>query len=350
MAYDSTTKLITAPVSFYDVQRCLATSEQTLKGLCTHANINKWSKKKPVINDILFTGVVIDWWKAKNGNCGLVVPNFSTLTSMISAIRSGGTLWDYQTPAGGASSPYRLADFNGYDHLASPPFGIMALDNTYYMDSASTINAALNLYTSETALTLSDIGFTFPLKDFFFAIAIVPYGSNDGQWLSSSTPISGGNSTLNIALNYLTVGSYDVIHFLVEIAKPLITSSSSINTYIPLPQVIQTITISNSAIFVVVHGSFTCAKLYWNISIANNSSSNKTYTGCYVTARYGNSAVDDALVNGEIQVSLGTIEIAANSTYTNSGVMLSALPDRDSMGGGYMLFQSYRSPNTIGEI
>lgn len=340
----------TTNISTTLVANTIGTGSNDVGTLCTASSINKWSKHKPVRFPQIFTSAYPDWWKAQGGNCGLVVPNFSTLTSMISAIRAGNIMWEYQTPAGGASSPYRLGDFNGYDHLASPPFGIMALDNTYYMDSASTINAALNLYTSETALTLSDIGSTFPLKDFFFAIAIVPYGTNDGQWISSSTPISGGNSSLNVALSSLNIGSYDAIHFLVEIAKPLITSSSSINTYIPLPQAIQTITISNSAIFVVVHGSFTGAKLYWNISIANNSSSNKTYTGCYVTARYGNSAVDAALVNGEIQVSLGTIAIAANSTYTNSGIMFSALPDRDSMGGGYMLFQSYQSPNTIGEI
>jgi hypothetical protein len=121
MAYDSTTKLITAPVSFYDVQRCLATSANGLKALCTHTGINKWSKKKPVINNSIFTAAEPLWWKGGDSKCGLTIPVYNSLAALIAAYDAGAITWPYNLPTGGAASPYRLTDFANYFHDATSP-------------------------------------------------------------------------------------------------------------------------------------------------------------------------------------------------------------------------------------
>jgi len=48
MAYDSSSQIVSAPVSIYDVQRALGKSSGDLGTLCQSSSINQWSKYKPV--------------------------------------------------------------------------------------------------------------------------------------------------------------------------------------------------------------------------------------------------------------------------------------------------------------
>ena len=65
--------------------------------LCIHKNINKWAEFKP--NRVAY------------GNFG-----FGLMMS-----DDGYWKFDYQRPGGGASQPFRLGDFRGYDHGAEAP-------------------------------------------------------------------------------------------------------------------------------------------------------------------------------------------------------------------------------------
>ena len=106
MPYDSTTGIITAPVSMNDIQRALGVASTDLGTLCSHANINKWAKYKPVRTPVIDTvtgqwnrtqnrwnnaddqGVIAaNWWKA-DGYCGL---SFSVVTTINSTFISNIT-------------------------------------------------------------------------------------------------------------------------------------------------------------------------------------------------------------------------------------------------------------------
>ena len=65
--------IISAPVSFADVNSVLGTSHTSLGLLCTDNNINKWAKYKPVVDTIINVSSQMDanknwlssatWWK-----------------------------------------------------------------------------------------------------------------------------------------------------------------------------------------------------------------------------------------------------------------------------------------------
>ena len=76
--------------------------------LCTSSKINKWSKWKPV-NYSSNNSLTIDQLKETNFGFNIV-----TNTNLDSP-----TGWSYVKPTGGMTSPYRLGDFRGYNHLAT---------------------------------------------------------------------------------------------------------------------------------------------------------------------------------------------------------------------------------------
>ena len=89
--------------------------------LCTHPNINKWSKWKP-IRKAKVTGITFsDLQDAYFGLTALTHANSPMLLKQ--AIENSGSGLDYLKPLGGSSSPYRLGDFRNYLHNALIPTG-----------------------------------------------------------------------------------------------------------------------------------------------------------------------------------------------------------------------------------
>jgi hypothetical protein len=90
--------------------------------LCSHQNVNKWSKWKP-ISIPKVTGITID--DLKNSNFGLLAKEISDIVTY--SINNGGTVgsiaspqkWTYTKPFGGTNSPYRIGDFRNYNHQAA---------------------------------------------------------------------------------------------------------------------------------------------------------------------------------------------------------------------------------------
>ena len=98
-------------ISIPMVARELGTTENDLGRLCIHPNINMWAKRKPVIDtrNIVPDGEV---GRGGDGRYGLQLTAYSGDDTVITT---------YNRPTGGASSPYRLQDFTGYDHVAVNP-------------------------------------------------------------------------------------------------------------------------------------------------------------------------------------------------------------------------------------
>ena len=135
--------VIKAPVSIYDVQRALATTDNDLGTLCQKATINPMAKFKPIRNSKIImlapeqSGTPSDRYSARFG--------FAAITPSITF--DGNTLdphnkWQYLKPRGGnQNEPFRLTDFineanptgPGYDIKAVAPFafGLEGLELTY---------------------------------------------------------------------------------------------------------------------------------------------------------------------------------------------------------------------------
>ena len=82
------------------------------------AKLNKWSFYKPYSypKDFGITDTEI-----YSIDCGITFNVYPTPSSTVAALNTG-TVWKYNLPTGGASSPYRLGDFRGYNPNAEEWF------------------------------------------------------------------------------------------------------------------------------------------------------------------------------------------------------------------------------------
>lgn len=113
--------LITAPVNARgDVMAVLGAPNAALSTLCTMSNINIWARYKPIDYNAVFPTRGSGW-----GAAGVRVTEYTSVRALMTAIKANGWKssagWYWKKPKGGANSPYRLGDFNGYDHNAPNP-------------------------------------------------------------------------------------------------------------------------------------------------------------------------------------------------------------------------------------
>lgn len=181
---------ITAPVSIYDVQQALGSGATDLGTLCRSANINKWSKYKPIYSNLIDTvtgqwdpsaqGDLVndkwkntaDWFKGTNSGLGTTLQiygwtpyqgtDLATVLAQYGA--SGGTAngWVYHPVVGGANSVYRLQDFAGYNHNAYQPETQMSCpDEIQTSDSGVTFGPVILQKTSD-GYTLRNRNYVLP--------------------------------------------------------------------------------------------------------------------------------------------------------------------------------------------
>ena len=160
---------ITPPISINDIKSALGESSNDLATLCKSANINKWSKNKPIKHNCLFKPTEA---QKKEANYGISnIPYYRLLGKMTQDVINGSmenatnisTLdtriepWHYQQPIGGYASPYRLGDFDGYFANASAPIG--AITETEIESSLSgKVSVVFNKNTDTvSSLTFNDL-------------------------------------------------------------------------------------------------------------------------------------------------------------------------------------------------
>lgn len=159
--------VITAPVSIYDVQRCLGLSSNDVGTLCASERIKRWAKFKPVNIGGTYGGstyintypllnastkrwnesLSFQWWRDTNRHNNLsrygIIPVIATSASSLYTKYSEGGEWLYYPPMGGSNYPYRLIDFNQYYHNAPEPAGLEIGNFTKNITGSWTISFAL---------------------------------------------------------------------------------------------------------------------------------------------------------------------------------------------------------------
>lgn len=154
MVYDT---LPTTNLKYDDVRDTLNANggsvNNTMSSLFqTAANINKWSKYKPVPFPQNFTDNYPNWYKGGKGDCGL-----SLVTSGNVRDSANAGSWSYTLPVGGASEPFRLGDFRGYFTKAKPFLASQyPKGSTITAIEKSALNIVYTLKSVENSLSLSD--------------------------------------------------------------------------------------------------------------------------------------------------------------------------------------------------
>lgn len=135
--------------------------------LCTHANINKWAKYKPIHH----SGLQILSESARTDRQG-DGEYYGVMIRMDSMAMSSlhNVTFAYNRPKGGASSPYRLSDFinengtAGYNHLAKPSvYGSVSWqpqDKQLYLDggaSSDDIQVTFGTYSDSLSIDFASL-------------------------------------------------------------------------------------------------------------------------------------------------------------------------------------------------
>ena len=161
--------IIKAPVAMSDVQAVIGSQSTDLGTLCSHININKFARFKPVRYPSV--GLITNANRQSVAH-GIVFPDVVIVSQITGAAIQDAAAndWDYQLPVGGASSPYRLSDFgnvesrnsDGYFHGAVPPIQVVyPRDGWVFMlgDVQRTLNIFIDLDPDDSGRNLQAFDF-----------------------------------------------------------------------------------------------------------------------------------------------------------------------------------------------
>lgn len=185
---------ITAPVSIDDLKNLFGEGSGDLATLCTSPKINVWAKYKPTDYNAAFPD---NWSKGKDGNYGLNITVDNRVSSWNALVAeyskpNNGYSNIYKRPSGGATSPYRLGDFRGYNHKAKPEISDYLAATNYIEDSPISLSVAYNAITVDgDQVSYKDVEV---YKGLYFGYVI--------------TDISG--KTLKLIATAATTSSYEV--------------------------------------------------------------------------------------------------------------------------------------------
>ena len=334
------------------VGQTIGVASRDVGTLCSSSLINKWSKYKPVIYPTIATAGITNWWKAVDGNCGLSIPEYSNIDSLVTSITNGVT-WNYNKPTGGASSPYRLGDFRGYAHDADIPFGAFYVPTTAYNNSAnSVVGAAVEILISLgeiDSLAITDIA---KIKDWYLGCYMIK-SSGDAlypRYITTVKPVSDGTSSVEIPIYGLPAGTYYVYPFLCQNPRASLDIPESSNTFVAFDGITrETVDIANNPISVFIDAQWrnndvNSGVIEMELRLTNNASESVTLQNCYAAMRYGRKSYQDPYLTGEKSESLGSITIPANSTITRN--LSFSIHNSDSTSGWKAWF-STSSPYNI---
>lgn len=257
MSRNSDNTLIYYPVNTADVSYVTRKGSNDVGILCgSNLMINKFAKYKPVrlqnvIDSTVINGVqqlntstkqwlsTANWWRGDDGKCGLNVNVYDTEYKLTQGFESD---WGYLPPRGNSvtpNEPYRLIDFNYYNHSAQMPFraSIMgdAIDEDgypiFYITNNSSRQAVFCQYTfpqDDTAIKIEDMkakdgkGIFYNFSDLYVGVLmtlgkVTPTASAHGVIKINPKPIgttidrdeqwgNGYNRTI-----YLTEGELNVV-------------------------------------------------------------------------------------------------------------------------------------------
>ena len=299
------------------VGNTLGSGSRDVGTLCTHPNVNKWSKWKPIRSSKL-EGITLSDLVAVN--YGLNIVQYGSVTSVVSAYGINGGLWAYLMPRGGAvDEPYRIGDFRNYDHSAPPFVGSAAVTRTVNKNGVNPVVEASIISAEPTA---TQIGWNNVVTGDrrFYAVLM------DGSTVID-TEIGGlaSTKTLSMDVSALSAGNYKMWLMLAN------TGLTQFHTIDGVSAVGYDVTISNYDVQVNISGYFVEAEFGWEVrytvSIYNTRNVSVTLTNCMTKLRDGSKAYSDTHVSGEQSWTFGDIVVPPNSIHTEEQVFVNVNPN-----------------------
>ena len=330
--------IITRPVNQRDIQQVLVISSSINKWsqLCTHANINKWAKYKPVryaANGIMsqydFTNEKwkddSTWWKA-DGLCGFsttiggVFGEPTNSTSWSYKLIHGQLGWTYNKPNGG-TYPYRTPDYIKYNHNAEKPYGDIGSTNIYINNSGQAQIDWEIVSVGSDNLQLTDFAFyynnvNYPLTNMYLGI-ILWNGSTYYLYTSSNTFGAGG--TLSVTMNNAPQGTWNMMPFFTSIQVNSQGGFDAGGVFISMAETSAysvTLSTTGSNYFGTPYGEWNQAgtSVSYEVDLYNDTGSTHVYSSIRISIRGGSATGTE--IGG---VNLTNVSVTTHSIRTLTG-------------------------------
>jgi len=204
-------------ISVAMVKAELGAATNNVGQLCTHLNINKWSKWKPVKHNSLVP-ITQAQLASPEVNFGLKPPTPKTDYTLVMDVP-----WGYQKPTGGLSSPYRLSDFRNYEKTAG---AIAYIEEKIHIDKSIITSREITLL-----MNLSGTDFLIGLNDFIGDIGDYYYGAvieerTNRYIITSDKTLANGGFSFTLDFTQEPFSSlwedYTIRHLLISKSSPTI--------------------------------------------------------------------------------------------------------------------------------
>jgi len=315
------------------VKEALGAGSHKWSVLCKHANINKWSKWKPVRFNKEEPLVAND---IRGVKAGLSIPSQTSETAMMSAYRGDPIQqWIYLKPRGGnnnPSEPYRIGDFRNYEHGAQRFYDVIIPDKIF----TTTLGVALNM-TSTNAywINWSDL----QLESNYFGILVVKKGNTTPYNKAISTQTLSDSEEapyVEVSLPSPVVGdTYEVFSFISEtINGPFLlieNGMGEVSYLLPISVTLE------------AYWNVSYSRINWTLIITNNSGASFNISGGYLYVRYGDNLITDPIQTGEYQNFLTSPLTVPAGGLTLNGYWDGLLPNYNTRGG-YVYFGNSSLP------
>ena len=206
------------------VARKLGAGSLKVGVLCTHNNINKWSRCKPVRLSKSGAVTLSDITSAQQ----FTIPSGAGATEIILS-----QVWEYLRPRGNSAEPYRIADFRNYLHTAIVPITI-TLPASIPAGGANTVVSMINTVNSTPPAAENAIdpaNYAFPGANVYFGV-MVKNGTSHQYKTGLDTIQNGGTSVSLSGCSLLTSGSaVELYCFYCTTSIPDFISSTSVVLY-----------------------------------------------------------------------------------------------------------------------
>lgn len=303
--------------------------------LCTHPNINKWSKWKPIRMKNKVTGITTA--DIRGESAGLVLPTQTSETLLMAAYRANNLQeWVYNKPRGNDVNPvepFRIGDFRNYEKTALRPYTISIPDKVF----TSNIGIALNMNIGSYNVNWTDL----MLENHYFGAVVVRNGLTTpyNKAVSSQTlSVMNESPYVEIPIPSPTLGAtYDVFPF-------LSASNEGTAPFILLEDGYRSVLYpSTISVFLSASWNASFTRISWTLNFTNNTTKGITMNGGYLMVRYGGRVITDPIQSGELNHSLTSPLTLPPEGLNLSGYWDGLLPDY-STRGGYVYFGNLSFP------
>lgn len=183
-----------------------------------HGKINPFAKYKPVRLPSMFgslqsgyfriEGTAIDfpystdWFRSINMHCGFNIPS----TIITQNFNQPDALWTYEPP--NADYPYRLLDFEGYNHNAPKDLFRLSAPENVYVNNSYTVSVYVNPIENNGSLSLlqifaDDSALTF---DSLMCVSIRSPSNPYGSYVEKKIKLAGGHNRFDFTADDMRLG------------------------------------------------------------------------------------------------------------------------------------------------